>query len=144
MREVMRLALVRVMRENRLDVLVNPENTVPHQKLGGPSEPTINGRSAAGATQAITALVGVPEIVVPAGFSRIVYEPRFVLNAAGTEYTAVTGDERSLLETPLPISMMFWAGPGDEAAVLKAASAYDAATEHRIPPPAFGPLPGEP
>ena len=144
MREVMRLVLVKVMRENRLDVLVNPENTVPHQKLGGPSEPSVNGRSASGATQAITALLGVPEIVVPAGFNQVVYEPRFVLNAARNDYNAVTGDARSLLDTPLPVSMMFWAGPGDEAAVLKVASAYEAVTRHRLPPPAFGPLPGEP
>ena len=144
MREVMRLVLVKVMRENRLDVLVNPENTVPHRKLGGPSEPSINGRSASGATQAITALLGVPEIVVPAGFNQVVYEPRFVLNTARNEYNAVTGDERALLDTPLPISLMFWAGPGDEASVLRAASAYEAATRHRVPPPAFGPLPGEP
>ena len=144
MREVMRLVLVKVMRENGLDVLVNPENTVPHQKLGGPSEPSINGRGASGATQTITALLGAPEIVVPAGFNQIVYEPRFVLNAARNAYNAVTGDERSVLDTPLPISMMFWAGPGGEAAVLEAASAYEAATQHRVPPPAFGPLPGEP
>ena len=144
MRAVLQLALGRVMRENRLDVLVNPENTLPHQKVGGPSEPSVNGRGASGSTQTITALIGVPEIVVPAGFNDVVYEPRFVLNAAGDRYDAVPGYERSVLETPLPISMMFWAGPGEEAAVLKAASAYEAATRHRVPPPAFGPLPNEP
>ena len=144
MRAVLQLALARVMRVNRIDVLVNPENTLPHQKVGGPSEPSVNGRGASGATQTITALIGVPEIVVPAGFNDVVYEPRFVLNAAGDGYDAVPGYERSLLDTPLPISMMFWAGPGDEAAVLEAASAYEAATRHRVPPPAFGPLPDEP
>ena len=144
MRAVLQLALGRVMRENRLDVLVNPENTLPHRKVGGPSEPSINGRGASGATQTITALIGVPEIVVPAGFNDVVYEPRFVLNAAGDRYDAVPGYEQSVLETPLPIGMMFWAGPGEEAAVLKAASAYEAATRHRVPPPDFGPLPDEP
>ena len=144
MRAVMQLVLGKVMRENRLDVLVNPENTLPHQKVGGPSEPSVNGRGASGATQTITALTGAPEIVVPAGFNDVVYEPRFVLNAAGDGYDAVPGYERSLLDTPLPISMMFWAGPGEEAAVLKAASAYEAATRHRAPPPDFGPLPDEP
>ena len=144
MRAVLQLALAKVMRENRLDVLVNPENTLPHQKVGGPSEPSVNGRGASGSTQTITALIGVPEIVVPAGFNDVVYEPRFVLNAAGDRYDAVPGYERSVLETPLPISMMFWAGPGDEATVLKAASAYEAATRHRMPPPDFGPLPNEP
>ena len=144
MRAVLQLVLARVMRENRLDVLVNPENTLPHQKVGGPSEPSVNGRGASGSTQTITALIGVPEIVVPAGFNDVVYEPRFVLNAAGDRYDAVPGQERSVLETPLPISMMFWAGAGEEAAVLKAASAYEAATRHRVPPPDFGPLPAEP
>ena len=143
MRAVLQLVLAKVMRENRLDVLVNPENTLPHQKVGGPSEPSVNGRGASGSTQTITALIGVPEIVVPAGFNDVVYEPRFVLNAAGDRYDAVPGYERSLLDTPLPISMMFWAGPGEEAAVLKAASAYEAATRHRVPPPDFGPLPDE-
>ena len=144
MRAVMQLVLAKVMRENRLDVLVNPENTLPHQKVGGPSEPTVNGRGASGSTQTITALIGAPEIVVPAGFNDVVYEPRYVLNAAGDGYDAVPGYEPSRLDTPLPISMMFWAGPGDEAAVLKAASAYEAATRHRVPPPDFGPLPDEP
>ena len=144
MRAVMQLVLAKVMRENRLDVLVNPENTTPHQRVGGPSEPAVAGRGAAGATQTMTALVGAPEIVVPAGFNDIVYEPRYVLNAAGDRYEAVAGDEPSRLETPLPISLMFWAGPGEEAAVLRAASAYEAATRHRVPPPDFGPLPDEP
>ncbi len=144
MRAVMQLVLAKVMRENRLDVLVNPENTTPHQRVGGPSEPAVAGRGAAGATQTITALIGAPEIVVPAGFNDVVYEPRYVLNADGDRYEAVSGDEPSRLETPLPISLMFWAGPGDETAVLRAASAYEAATRHRVPPPDFGPLPDEP
>ncbi|MXY24070.1 MAG: amidase [Acidobacteria bacterium] len=144
MRAVMQLVLAKVMRENRLDVLVNPENTLPHQKVGGPSEPTVNGRGPSGATQTITALIGAPEIAVPAGFNEVVYEPRFVLNEAGDRYREAIGDVPSRLETPLPISMMFWAGPGAEAAVLKAASAYEAATRHRMPPPDFGPLRDEP
>ena len=32
--------------------------------------------------------------------------------------------------------------PGDEPAVLKVAATYEAATKHRAPPPAFGPLKG--
>ena len=144
MRAVMQLVLAKVMRANGLDVLVNPENTTPHQRVGGPSEPAVDGRGAAGATQTITALIGAPEIVVPAGFNDVVYEPRYVLNAAGDRYEAVSGDEPSRLDTPLPISLMFWAGPGEEAAVLRAASAYEAATRHRVPPPDFGPLPDEP
>jgi amidase len=41
----------------------------------------------------------------------------------------------------MPISLMFWSGPGSDADVIKVASAYESATHHRVPPPAFGPLP---
>jgi hypothetical protein len=36
--------------------------------------------------------------------------------------------------------MAFWGGPGDEPALIKASSAYEAATHHRKPPPLFGPV----
>jgi len=39
-------------------------------------------------------------------------------------------------------SLMFRGEPGNEDIVLKIASAYEAASRRRIPPPAFGPLPG--
>jgi hypothetical protein len=55
-------------------------------------------------------------------------------------YIEVTGDVESRLAHPMPISMMFWAGPGSDAMVIKAASAYESATHHRVPPPSFGPL----
>jgi Asp-tRNA(Asn)/Glu-tRNA(Gln) amidotransferase A subunit family amidase len=44
----------------------------------------------------------------------------------------------------MPIAITFFAGQGDEPVLLKAASAYEAATKHRMPPAAFGPVPGEP
>jgi hypothetical protein len=34
--------------------------------------------------------------------------------------------------------------PGKEDIILKIASAYEAASKRRIPPPEFGPVPGEP
>ena len=45
------------------------------------------------------------------------------------------------LRYPMPISLMFWAGPDADADLIKAVSAYEAATHHRVPPPAFEPLP---
>jgi Asp-tRNA(Asn)/Glu-tRNA(Gln) amidotransferase A subunit family amidase len=45
---------------------------------------------------------------------------------------------------PMPFSLEFWGAPGDEAPILKVASAYEAATHHRKPPPAFPALAGEP
>jgi Asp-tRNA(Asn)/Glu-tRNA(Gln) amidotransferase A subunit family amidase len=44
-------------------------------------------------------------------------------------------------EPGLPFSLVFRAEPGKEDVLLKIASAYEAASKHRIPPPAFGPLP---
>lgn len=144
MRDVGLLVLLKVMHENDLDVFVAPENTLPPRKIGGPSEPTVAGRDPAGATQTLTALLGVPEIVVPAGYNDIVYEPRFVLSADRTRYISASSTERSSLPHPMPVGFMFWAGPGDEPTLITAASAYEAATKHRVPPPAFGPLPDEP
>ena len=92
----------------------------------------------------ITDLLGVPEVIIPAGYNQIVYEAKYQLSADKTTYTQVPGTEASLMERPMPISVMFWGGPGDEPRVLKVASAYEAATHHRAPPPGFGPLPGEP
>jgi Asp-tRNA(Asn)/Glu-tRNA(Gln) amidotransferase A subunit family amidase len=43
----------------------------------------------------------------------------------------------------LPFSLVFRAEPGKEDILLRIASAYEAASKRRIPPPAFGPLPVE-
>jgi hypothetical protein len=39
------------------------------------------------------------------------------------------------------ISLVFRCEPGKEDIILKIASAYEAASQRRVPPPAFGPLP---
>jgi amidase len=144
MSEVARLVILKVMHENDIDVFVNPENTLPPRKIGGPGEPDAKGRGVNGPASSFTALLQIPQIVVPAGYNQIVYEPQFALNPDKTSYIGVSGTEASLLPHSMPISMMFWAGPGDEPALLTVASAYEAATHHRVPPPAFGPVPGEP
>ena len=137
MREVFRLVVLKVMRQNRLDVLVNPAFTIPQQKVHGAVEPGIGGRPGLpGSGQ--TPVLGVPEIDVPAGFNRIEYQPRFVLSEDKRSYREITGTVQTLLPHPMPISMAFWGGPGDEPTLLKVASAYEAATKHRAPPPSFG------
>jgi Asp-tRNA(Asn)/Glu-tRNA(Gln) amidotransferase A subunit family amidase len=140
----LRLVVLKVMHENGIDAFVNPENTLPPPKIGGPGEPTARGRTQASCCAQFTALLGGPEIDVPAGYTRVIYEPRYVLSADGTRYRSVPGEVRSELLHPMPISLMVWAGPGSDASVIKIASAYEAATHHRKAPPAFGPVPGEP
>lgn len=144
MQSLLRMVILKVMYENNIDVFVNPENTLPPFKLGGAPEPTTDGRAPASCCQRFTALLGGPEIDVPAGYTRTVYEPKFVLSPDKKRYDSVTGSERGLLPNEMPISLMIWSAPGSDPSVIKTASAYEAATRHRKPPPAFGPLRGEP
>jgi amidase len=139
-----RLALqtivLKVMYENGIDAFVNPENTLPPYLLGGPTEPTVSNRGTASCCAAFTALLGGPEIDVPAGYTTTVFEPQFVLSEDKKTYREVTGEVESKLPHPMPISLMVWAGPGGDSTVIKVSSAYEAATKHRVPPPAFGPV----
>lgn len=54
---------------------------------------------------------------------------QYVLSADKRSYREVSGTVKSLLPHPMPISIMFWAGAGGEPALLKIASAYEAATK---------------
>ncbi len=132
---IARLALLKVMYENHIDLFVHPENTVPTPKIQGPNVGSIS-------LDGITPFFQIPRIVVPAGMTDVVYEPQYALNAAKTDYVSVLapGTPRSKLPHPMPISMAFFAGPGDEPVLIKVGTAYEAATHHRTPPPDFGPV----
>lgn len=140
MHVALRMIVLKVMRENGIDAFVNPEQTTPPYKLGMASEPEVDWRESNGCCQAFTAVMGAPEMEVPAGFTDVAYEPGYVLSADRTEYVATTGTVKSKLDHAMPISLMFWAGPGDEPEVIKVASAYESATHHRRAPPQFGPV----
>jgi amidase len=139
MQSVLRMVILKVMYENKIDVFVNPEQTTAPYKLGFAGEPEVNDRSQISCCTAFTALGGMPEMDVPAGFTTISYDPQYVLAPDKKDYLEVTGTVESTMP-PMPVSMMFWAGPGSDASVIKASSAYESATHHRKPPPAFGPV----
>ncbi|HEY5806328.1 MAG TPA: amidase family protein [Povalibacter sp.] len=132
-----RLAMMKVLEQNKIDVFVNPSTTALARKLGGPAEPERR-------SYGYGAALGIPEVFVPAGFTEESYEPKFKLSADGTKYESVAGTTPTKLASPLPFNIGFWAGPGEESTILKVASAYEAATHHRRPPAAFGPVAGEP
>jgi Asp-tRNA(Asn)/Glu-tRNA(Gln) amidotransferase A subunit family amidase len=139
MREVMRLVILKVMRQNNIDILVNPTTTIPPARIGFAGQPQVNSRPAG--RFPTSANLGIPEITVPAGFNTIIYEPEFVLNAAKNSYASVANENKSsTLALPLPVGMSFWGGPGDEGVIIKVAAAYEAATKHRKAPAAFGPV----
>ena len=138
MREVIRLVVAKVMKQNRIDVLVNPTTTIPPTRIGYASQPVVNSRSLG--RFPTSANVGIPEITVPAGFNRTIFEPEFTLNLAKDNYVSKASETMSTLASALPVGISFWGGIGEEPMLLKVAAAYEAATMHRAPPAAFGPL----
>ena len=139
MRDAMRLVVLNVMHRNGIDAFVNPTITLPPARIGYPSEPSVNSRP--GGRFPTSANLGIPELTVPAGYSSVIYEPTYVLNAAKDDYDEVTNSTvPTFLDTPLPMGISFWGGPGDEPILFTVASAYEAATQHRQAPAALPPL----
>ena len=126
--------LLQCMQEQRLDALISPMSTVPPRKLTAPREPNANGRSPIG--WSLIGQQGFPAITVPAGFTTEVWDR--VRDGDGAIRLA------GPLKANLPVGVDFIARPFDEALLFRIASAYEAATRHRKPPPDFGPVTGEP
>jgi hypothetical protein len=72
---------------------------------------------------------------IPAGFTTHVYDR--VRDADAPDGTRLVGPVPAVL----PVGIDFLGLPFDEPTVIKIASVYEAATNHRRPPAAFGPLP---
>jgi amidase len=145
LRELLRRMIMKVMLENRLDVIVNVHSTLAPGLIGLASEPGVNNRSA---SYALGPNAGITELLIPAGYVQTVYDPVFELATDGNgrkAYRGRTSATATKLPPPgLPFSLSFWAEPGMEHVIIRAASAYEAASKRRVPPPAFGPLPREP
>jgi Asp-tRNA(Asn)/Glu-tRNA(Gln) amidotransferase A subunit family amidase len=138
-RDTLRMVMLKVLEQNKIDVFVNPVSAALQGKIGGAS---ITGGGGGGFGYG--AMLGIPEVFVPAGFADSIYDLKFVLSKDGKKYEAVESTEATKLGgVGLPYNIAFWAGPGDEATLLKVGSAYEAATHHRKPPPAFPPVKGE-
>ena len=139
LRELLRRVDMMVILENHLDALVRLHTPFPPGKIGGASQPglphdlrleTFYGPNA-----------GLTEVLIPAGYVTTVYDPVFALSGDGTRYVPVPSDTPTIIPEPgLPFSLVFRAEPGREDVLLRIASAYEAATKRRVPPPAFGPL----
>ncbi|MDR3415901.1 MAG: amidase family protein [Nevskia sp.] len=138
-RDTLRMALTKVLEQNNLDVLVNPVNLTLQGKIGGAA---VQGGGGGGFGYG--AMLGIPEVFVPAGFAETIYDDKFTLSKDGKKYEGVEGTEETKLGgIGLPYNIGFWAEPGQESTLIKVGSAYEAATHHRKPPPAFGPVKGE-
>jgi amidase len=115
-----------------LDAVTYPTGNIPASIIKAPVEPDVNGRS----HQAWTDLgrLGFPAMTVPAGFTTEVYDRVRDPNASGG--TRLVGP----VPAKLPVGIDFLAMPFGEPTLFRIASAYEAATHHRVSPPDFGPL----
>jgi Asp-tRNA(Asn)/Glu-tRNA(Gln) amidotransferase A subunit family amidase len=143
MRELLRRAEMKVISENHLDAVVRLHYSLPPGKIGLAPQPEppddTRGELRMGP------FAGITEVLIPAGYVRTVYDPVFVLSLDKKRYVPTNNNTPTTLSPPgLPFSLVFRAEPGKEDIILKIASAYEAASKRRIPPPEFGPLPGEP
>ncbi len=139
LRELLRRVDMMVILDNRLDALVRLHTPFPPGKIGGASQPGLPGNLRPETFYGPNA--GLTEVLIPAGYVTTVYDPVFALSPDATRYVTVPSHTPTTIPEPgLPFSLVFRAEPGREDVVLRIASAYEAASRRRIPPPAFGPI----
>ena len=140
LRELLRRVDMMVLLENRLEALVRLHTPFPPGTIGGAGQPGIRQNLRLESFYGPNA--GLTEVLIPAGYVTTVYDPRFALSPDGTRYISVASDRPTAVPAPgLPFSLVFRAEPGKEDVLLQIASAYEAASQRRVPPPAFGFLP---
>ena len=139
LRELLRRVEMKVIQENRLDVVVRLHTSLPPGLIGLAGQPGPQGSTRGDLRMGPYA--GETEVLIPAGYVRTVYDATFVLSPDKTRYIATASDTPKTLPAPgLPFSLVFRAEPGAEHRILRVASAYEAASRRRVPPPEFGPL----
>jgi Asp-tRNA(Asn)/Glu-tRNA(Gln) amidotransferase A subunit family amidase len=80
--------------------------------------------------------IGFPAIVVPAGFTREVYDR--VPDDKDPNGSRLEGPKQA----ELPVALEFLGRPFEEAKLFEIASGFETLTRHRRPPPGFGELAG--
>jgi amidase len=143
LREFLRRVEMKVLHENKLDVVVRLHSSLPPGKIGLAPQPGPEGGQRG--ESAFGPNGGLTEVLIPAGYVRTIYDPTFALSPDRKRYVSVNNNTPTEIPAPgLPFSLVFRAEPGKEDLILKVASAYQAASKRRVPPPAFGPLPATP
>ena len=142
LRELLRRVDMMVILENHLDALVRLHTPWPPGLIGHAYQYDIASNLQPESLSGPNA--GLTEMLVPAGYVTTAYDPIYALNNDGTRYVSKASDKPTTIPEPgLPFSLVFRAEPGKEDTLLKIASTYELASKRRIPPPAFGPVPGK-
>ena len=139
LRELLRRADMMVILENKLDALVRLHTPWPPGLIGHAYQYDIASNLRPESLSGPNA--GLTEVLIPAGYVTTAYDPVYKLTPDGKKYVSQASDKPTRLAEPgLPFSLVFRCEPGKEDIVLRIASAYEAASKRRIPPPAFGAL----
>jgi amidase len=139
LRELLRRADMMVILENRLDALVRLHTPWPPGLIGHAYQYDIASNLRPESLSGPNA--GLTEVLIPAGYVTTVYDPVYQLTPDGKRYVSKASDKPTTIPAPgLPFSLVFRAEPGKEDVLLKVASAYESASQRRVPPPNFGPL----
>jgi Asp-tRNA(Asn)/Glu-tRNA(Gln) amidotransferase A subunit family amidase len=128
--------VLQCMAQDDLDAMVSAAGNIPAYILGAPTEPMLGGATTgAGSIWGLLGQYGFSTLSVPAGFTTHVYDR--VRDATAPGGMRLVGP----VPAKLPVGIMFFGRPFSEPTLFRIASAYEAATKHRIPPPDFGPVP---
>jgi Asp-tRNA(Asn)/Glu-tRNA(Gln) amidotransferase A subunit family amidase len=139
LRELLRRADMMVILENKLDALVRLHTPWPPALIGHAYQYDIPSNLRPESFSGPNA--GLTEVLIPAGYVTTVYDPVYQLTPDGTRYVSKASNTPTKIPEPgLPFSLVFRCEPGKEDVILRIASAYEAASKRRIPPPNFGPL----
>jgi amidase len=125
--------VLQCMAQENLDALISPAGNIPAYVLGAPIEPPLSGRT--NSAWGLLGQHGFPTLSVPAGFTTHVFDR--VRDSTAPDGRRLVGP----IPAKLPVGIMLFGRPFAEPTLLRIASAYEAATKHRVPPPDFGPLP---
>jgi amidase len=143
LRELLRRLEMKVMQENKLDLVVRLHYSLPPGKIGLAPQPQPAGDIRSEIRMGPQA--GETEVLIPAGYVSTVYDPTYTLSPDKKRYIPTNNNTPSTAPEPgVPFSLVFRAEPGRENVILKVASAYQMASKRRVPPPMYKPLPGEP
>ncbi len=136
LRELLRRADMMVILENKLDALVRLHTPWPPGLIGHAYQYDIASNLRPESLSGPNA--GLTEVLIPAGYVTTAYDPVYKLTPDGKKYVSQASDKPTRLAEPgLPFSLVFRCEPGKEDILLRIASAYEAASKRRIPPPAF-------
>jgi amidase len=125
--------VLQCMAQENLDALVSPAGNIPAYVIGAPVEPPLAGRT--NSAWGLLGQHGFPTVSVPAGFTTHVFDR--IRDAAAPDGSRLVGP----IPARLPVGIMFVGRPFSEPTLLRIASAYEAATKHRVAPADFGPVP---